>query len=50
MKKMFFIAVGMGIALFVYGYIFSTVGHDHSSHSTNAPMESVQAHTDHSHH
>jgi len=45
MKKSIFIAIGMALALFVYGYIASTAGHDHSKHSN----EAEHSHSDHSH-
>lgn len=48
MTKSFLIAVGMGIALFVYGYVLSTVGHDHSSHS-HSTINQAEMGTDHAH-
>jgi len=33
--KTIFIALGMAIILFVYGYVCSTVGHDHDHHEEN---------------
>lgn len=48
MTKSFFIAVGMGIVLFAYGYVLSTVGHDHSSHS-HSTTNQVEMETDHAH-
>lgn len=33
--KNLFIAIGMAAGLFVYGYLFSTTGHDHAAHSQN---------------
>jgi hypothetical protein len=30
--KTFLQALGMAVALFLYGYLFSTAGHDHSAH------------------
>lgn len=37
--KTLFIALGMALILFVYGYVASSLGHDHSRHeqvSTNS--------------
>ena len=50
--KSVLIAIGMGIALFVYGYTLSTVGHDHSSHSAEDPAQADRPHdhADHDHH
>ncbi len=32
MKKSILIALGMAVLLFIFGYLLSTVGHDHSKH------------------
>ena len=48
MKKTIFIALGMALALFLYGYLASTVGHDHSSHGyENTQVQ--EEHTEHEH-
>jgi len=48
MKKSILTAIGMAIVLLIYGYLASTVGHDHSSHSHgNAQVE--EEHIDHEH-
>jgi len=45
MTKSFFIAVGMSVALFVYGYVLSTAWHDHSQHSGEEHEESGHSHS-----
>lgn len=44
--KFIVIAIVMGVVLLVYGYLFSTAGHDHSSHSqgTNMPADNAMKH------
>ena len=50
MNKNILICFGMALALFMYGYLASTVGHDHSSHSQgNAQVEEDHGHSGHSH-
>jgi hypothetical protein len=34
--KTIFIALGMAVILFLYGYVLSTVGHDHDHHMESA--------------
>jgi len=49
-KKNLLITLGITIALFIYGYLASIAGHDHSSHSHgNAQVEEKHSHSDHSH-
>ena len=49
MKKNLFITLAIALTLFIYGYLASTVGHDHSSHSSgNAHVEEEHSHSDHS--
>lgn len=49
-KKNLLITLGSALALFIYGYLASTVGHDHSSHSSgNVHIEEEYSHGDHSH-
>lgn len=50
--RSFFIAAGLGAALFIYGYTLSTVGHDHSSHSAEDQTQTDHVHDydDHDHH
>jgi len=43
--KNLLIMLAMGAGLFVYGYVLSTVGHDHSEHSHN-DSEQQQMHND----
>ena len=48
MKKSILIAIGMALVLFIYGYLASTAGHDHSSHGQgNTQVEEGQS--DHGH-
>ena len=47
--KTFLIALGLAVVLFIYGYVASTVGHDHSQHSGEKPTESGHSHEDHDH-
>ena len=48
MKKRILTAIGMALVLFIYGYLSSTVGHDHSSHSPgNIQIE--EEHGEHEH-
>lgn len=42
--KSLMIALVMAMILFAYGYILSTAGHDHLSHSKNAQIETGSAH------
>jgi len=50
MKKNLLITLGITLVLFIYGYLASIAGHDHSSHSQgNAQVEEVHSHSDHSH-
>ena len=37
--KTIFIALGMAVVLFFYGYVSSTVGHDHDDHGRDAVEE-----------
>jgi len=48
MKKNLLITLVITLALFIYGYIASTVGHDHSSHS-NGNTQVEEEHADHDH-
>ena len=50
--KTFLIALGLVLVLFIYGYVASTVGHDHSKHSGEGHHVSEHSHGehDHSHH
>ena len=47
--KTLLIALGLAVVLFIYGYVASTVGHDHSKHSGEGPNESGHSHEDHDH-
>lgn len=47
--KMFFQAIGMAVILFFYGYLLSTAGHDHASHSTQNHMEEESGHSHNGH-
>ncbi len=50
MKKNLFITLAIALTLFIYGYLASTAGHDHSSHSPrNAHVAEEHSHSDHSH-
>lgn len=48
MKKSILIATGMVVVLFIFGYLLSTAGHDHSKHQGNA--EQHDAHMDSTEH
>ncbi|KKW08916.1 MAG: hypothetical protein UY44_C0006G0001 [Candidatus Kaiserbacteria bacterium GW2011_GWA2_49_19] len=45
------IALAMTVVLFIYGYLLSTAGHDHSKHSPKAhiEVESGHEHAGHTH-
>ncbi len=49
--KLFWKAIIMTIALFVYGYLFSTAEHDHALHEQDQKIseEGVHDHIDHEH-
>ena len=50
MTKNLLITFGIALALFIYGYLASTAGHDHSSHSPgNVEVKEVHNHSGHSH-
>lgn len=42
--KSLMIAFVMVVVLCAYGYVFSTVGHDHSSHSKSTQVEAESGH------
>lgn len=48
--KFIVIAIVMGVVLLVYGYLFSTAGHDHSSHGAKMSGEDMEHDHDHSEH
>lgn len=54
--KTILIALGMAAILFIYGYFFSTAGHDHSSHGKvsteeeNHTSDHKERSHDHDHH
>lgn len=47
--KSLIIALIMAVVLFAYGYVLSTAGHDHSSHSKSTPLEAESWHDHHDH-
>jgi len=49
MKKNLFITFGIAIALFIYGYLASKVGHDHKSHEKTQSQEKQESHSEHQH-
>jgi hypothetical protein len=49
MKKTLFQSLGMALTLFLYGYLLSMVGHDHSSHNKGNRMESESGHQHNGH-
>jgi len=53
MKKNILVTMGMALALFVYGYLASSVGHDHDSHGADQgevkEQHSGQSHDEHEH-
>lgn len=50
MKKNLLITFGIALALFIYGYLASTVGHDHSSHGHENTQIEKEHVDDHEHH
>ena len=48
MKKNLLITFAAALALFFYGYLASTVGHDHDSHG-GSHVEEEHGHSDHDH-
>ncbi len=49
MRKSIIVALGMAGALFLYGYVLSTSGHDHGSHGKVHNEEKQDSHTEHQH-
>jgi hypothetical protein len=48
--KSIYIALGMAVILFFYGYALSTVGHDHNHHESATSAEKhPEEHTEHHH-
>lgn len=49
--KSLLLAMGMAVLLFVYGYVFSTAGHDHSLHQGggHAAASSASSHSNEHH-
>ena len=48
--KTIFIALGMAVVLFLYGYLFSMAGHDHDHHREGAAKEGLHSAADGGHH
>lgn len=47
--KTFLIVLGLAVVLFIYGYVASLAGHDHSKHSGEEHKPSGHSHEDHEH-
>ena len=47
--RTFLTALGLAVLLFIYGYVASTLGHDHSKHSDEGHKTSGHSPEDHEH-